>query len=137
MPSPSSATSAPEVRNGSTAIRCAASTTGPLGRLSRQPAKAPMASMATPAATSHLMELFPPNAGPVPLSVLPIAELNSAMFAKRSFGSVASAFTSAASVPSGTPARTDRMRGRGPVMLLVITDCAVGPENACWPASIS
>ena len=81
MPSPSSATSAPEVRNGSTAIRCAASTTGPLGRLSRQPAKVPTARIAMPAATSHLRERFPPNAGPVPLSALPMAELNSAMFA--------------------------------------------------------
>ena len=77
--------------------------------------------------------VVPPIAGPSPSS----AAVEIGAVAKRSGGSLASAFERARSTASGTSDRLVRMEGGGATTCFAITDCGVGPAKGGSPPSIS
>ncbi len=76
-----------------------------------------------------------------PGGVVPVGTIsacaNWAAVAKRSAGTLASAFFTACSTASATLGRTARSEGAGSVKRRAIIACAVGPANGTAPASIS
>lgn len=111
-------------------------TAGAAGRPDFRISTATIASAATLKGATHRTRfLFP--VGRTGSAARSSAALNSPALAYRSDGTLASAFTTAVSTPSGTVSRTTRSRVGRSVSSLAITACTVGPVTGGSPASIS